>query len=36
MKKAHRKGTARKKRRERELRRQQIADRLGALKAGKA
>ncbi len=35
MKKAHRKGTARKKRRERELR-QQIADRLGQRKAAKA
>ena len=30
MKKAHKKGTARKKRRERELRRQQVAERLGA------
>lgn len=32
MKKAHRKGTARKKRREREMRRQQIADRKAAAK----
>ena len=30
MKKAHKKGTARKKRRERELRRQQVAERVGA------
>jgi len=29
MKKAHKKGTARKKRRDRELRRQQVAERLG-------
>ncbi len=36
MKKAHRKGTARKKRRERELRREQIAQRLSARKSAKA
>ncbi len=36
MKKAHRKGTARKKRRERELRREQIAERLAARKPAKA